>query len=162
MEALDITQSDIANQKIKYSAEILRTSFDVENKSISFFPVKSQNTQIDETSLQSSHVITRSEDEGIEAQETNRLSKPRKNEADGTVLEIEAATVKCEIYSNNKNRIINLSTALFEHQITIGMPFTVFLDETSGYRRLLIKDRKLNEKNRLQGNDEMAAMINEL
>ena len=153
MLALNTTQSDSAAQIIKSAAADIKTSFDIKGKYHSFLPIKKQQTEISEDH-QHAHVII-SKFERTAQRKAVETSRPKKNQVNGTILEVDQVTVKCEVYSNNQNRIINLSKALFKDQATIGMPFTVFLDETSGYKRLLIKDRVINEDIRQQGNDVM-------
>lgn len=160
MLAVNVTQFYSADQRVRSATEDMKTSFEIKGNYSSFLPLRNQHTEISED-YQHSHVII-SESDRIAQKKTIGVSKPRKNQVSGTVLEMDKVTVKCEVCSNNQNRIINLPTALFKDHVTIGMPFTVFLDETSGYRRLLVKDRAINEEIRQKGNDEMAALVNEL
>lgn len=87
----------------------------------------------------------------------------KKNEAMITIVQIEDAIVKCEVQSElQENRIVNIPKALFEDKITIGMPFTLFFENDSGYRRLLVKKREIQTKLIAKGNEEMSELVNQL
>jgi len=85
-----------------------------------------------------------------------------KNEVDGTVLQLNGDSIECEVYTREQNRIIHLPKGLFDFEPKIGQPFSLSLDNSTGYRRPLIKLRALNKGMMTEGNDEMAALVNDL
>lgn len=85
-----------------------------------------------------------------------------KSEINGSVIQVQNVSVKCDIYSANHEQIIHLPKSLFPSDVKIGMAFTLSLDNSSGIRRPIVKTRPLSENLLNKGKDEVAALINEL
>jgi hypothetical protein len=54
-------------------------------------------------------------------------------------------SVECEIYLTPKNMTITLPKSFFEEPFYVGMPFSLFFDESTGFRRPVIAKRALPE-----------------
>ena len=98
----------------------------------------------------------------IESQVPASRVKRLKNEIDGTVLQIDGESVECEVYKSNKNQIINMPKSLFHDDVGIGFAFSLQLDNSSGYRRPLIKAREIDVSKMAKGVEAIATLISKL
>jgi len=84
-----------------------------------------------------------------------------KDEEDISVIRIDDLTVRCEIHSAKQSKMVDLSKALFPENIIVGQPFTLFLDKSTHYRKLLIKERVPSKEALQKGNQEMLSLLKE-
>ena len=81
------------------------------------------------------------------------------NEAAITVIRIDDVTVQCEVQSTKYNIMINLPKTLFPENVSVGNPFTLFLDKSNSYKKLSIKRRLLSKDDLQKGNQEMLSLL---
>lgn len=80
----------------------------------------------------------------------------------GSIIQVQETSVKCDIYTKNHEQIIFLPKSLFQIDVKIGTPFTLSIDDSSGIRMPIIKTRQLAEDLANKGKDEVAALIDDL
>jgi hypothetical protein len=142
---IEITPGDVAkniSSDISFTPHVVRETVDDDNNQWDYFV---NNEKVENDTI-------------VNVNEPNRY-----NVVKGTVIKSSNVSVNCEVVLNNGGVIeIDLPPSLFPEPISIGYPFELRMDESSGIRKPLIKRRVPDAVEMESGADEMARFIDEL
>ena len=81
----------------------------------------------------------------------------------GSVINVYEESVDCEIYTGEPNILISLPLALFpQPDVHPGLPFSLRLDDSTGFRRPIIDHRDIDPNLLNENLDEIEHIIDNL
>ncbi len=140
------------------------TSGTIENK-----PVEISNTafSIPKKSMAASSSITGTQityktDDQIEGIQTEIQSVNKIKKLNGCVLQVDEASVQCEVYVVDKTVNLRLPKSVVPENIKFGSPISITIDETNKYSRPIVSLREPDKSKMKQFTEKMDELINSL